>query len=96
MEMTIGRDRWQLHLKTRGEGYHSQARELEALHAAAVVLERARIGRLTRNQHVLFRLGELCAVAEAAASLARRAARAAEGALGPKADRRFPLRCWPR
>ncbi len=106
MEMTIGRDRWQLHLKTRGEGYHSQARELEALHAAhpevgaetaalglhaaAVVLERARIGRLTRNQHVLFRLGELCAVAEAAASLARRAARAAEGALGPKADRRFP------
>ncbi|HZD01188.1 MAG TPA: acyl-CoA dehydrogenase family protein [Actinomycetes bacterium] len=106
MEMTIGRDRWQLHIKTRGEHYHAEARELEALHAAhpqvgadtaalaahalAALLERARIGRLTRNQHVLFRLGELCAVAEGAASLARRAARAAEGELGPKADRRFP------
>jgi alkylation response protein AidB-like acyl-CoA dehydrogenase len=106
MEMTIGRDRWQLHLKTGGEHYHRAARELEALHAAhpevgaetaalglhaaAVVLERARIGRLTRHQHVLFRLGELLAVAEGAASFASRAARAAEGALGDKADRRFP------
>jgi alkylation response protein AidB-like acyl-CoA dehydrogenase len=106
MEMTIGRDRWQLHLKTRGDHYHAEARELEALHtthpevgaataalglhAAGVLLERARLGRLTRNQHVLFRLGELLAVAEGAASLAQRAARAADGALGPKADRRFP------
>ncbi|HZD72117.1 MAG TPA: acyl-CoA dehydrogenase family protein [Actinomycetes bacterium] len=106
MEMTIGRDRWQLHIKTRGDHYHAQAGELEALHAAhpevgadavalglhaaAVVLERARTGRLTRNQHVLFRLGELLAVAEGAASFAKRAARAAEGTLGPKADRRFP------
>jgi len=106
MEMTIGRDRWQLHLKTRGEHYHSEARELETLHAAhpevgadtaalaahalAALLEHARIGRLTRHQHVLFRLGELLAVAEGAASFASRAARAAEGALGDKADRRFP------
>jgi alkylation response protein AidB-like acyl-CoA dehydrogenase len=106
MEMTIARDRWQLHLKTRGDHYHDEARELEALHAthpevgattaalglhaAGVLLERARLGRLTRNQHVLFRLGELLAVAEGAASLARRAARAADGGLGPKADRRFP------
>jgi alkylation response protein AidB-like acyl-CoA dehydrogenase len=106
MEMTVGRDRWQLHLKTRGDHYHHEARELEALHAthpevgaataalglhcAAVLLERARLGRLTRNQHVLFRLGELLAVAEGAASFARRAARAADGELGPKADRRFP------
>ena len=33
MEMTISRDRWQLHLKTRGQYYHDQAREFEAMHA---------------------------------------------------------------
>ena len=33
MEMTISRDRWQLHLKTRGQHYHDRAREVEALHA---------------------------------------------------------------
>ena len=33
MEMTISRDRWQSHLKTRGQHYHEQAREFEALHA---------------------------------------------------------------
>ena len=33
MEMTIGRDRWQLHLKTRGQYYHEEARKLEALQA---------------------------------------------------------------
>ena len=33
MEMTISRDRWQLHLKTRGQHYHEQAQTLEALHA---------------------------------------------------------------
>ncbi len=32
MEMTISRDRWQLHLKTRGQYYHDLARQLEALH----------------------------------------------------------------
>jgi len=105
LEMTISRDRWQLHLKTRGDHYHAEARNLEqlaarrpetgagtaalALHALAEVLEAARAGRLTRNQHVLLRLGELIAWAEAAGSFARRAARAAEGKLGPKADRRF-------
>jgi alkylation response protein AidB-like acyl-CoA dehydrogenase len=105
MEMTISRDRWQLHLKTRGQHYHEQGRELEALHrthpgvgaqdaalvlhALAEVMERARIGKLTRNQHVLFRLGELVAHAEGAASLARRAAQAATGTLHPSADRRF-------
>src|SRR5215470_13459691 len=30
MEMTISRDRWQLHLKTRGQYYHDLARESEA------------------------------------------------------------------
>jgi len=105
MEMTIARDRWQLHLKTRGEHYHDQARALEALHARhadvgadvaalamhalAVVLERCRDARLPRNQHVLLRLGELIAVAEGAACLARRATRAAEGTTSDKGDRRF-------
>jgi len=105
MEMTIARDRWQSHIKTRGDHYHEQARALEVLHARrpdvgagtaalahhalAEVMERCREGRLTRNQHVLFRLGELIAHAECAASLARRAARAADGALPPKTDRRF-------
>jgi alkylation response protein AidB-like acyl-CoA dehydrogenase len=105
MEMTIGRDRWQAHLKTRGDHYHDEAGRLAALHAAhpevgagvaalgmhaaAVLLERARLGRLTRHQHLLFRFGELLAVAEGAAALAGRAAKAADGALSPKADRRF-------
>ena len=105
MEMTIARDRWQQHLKTRGEFYRERARELDALHARrpevgaataaladaalAAVLEACRIGHLTRNQHVLFRLGELIAWAECSASLARRAAAAADGALAPKSDSRF-------
>jgi alkylation response protein AidB-like acyl-CoA dehydrogenase len=104
MEMTIARDRWQQHLKTRGDHYHAVARELEALessqpgsgagasalaaHALAEALEACRVGRLTRNQHVLLRLGNLIALVEGAASLARRAARAAGGRLGEKADRR--------
>ena len=105
MEMTISRDRWQLHLKTRGQHYHDLARESEALHAQhpdvgadnaalalhaiAEVLERARIARLTRFQHVLLRLGELIAYAETAACLARRAARAADSRLHEKASERF-------
>jgi len=105
MEMTISRDRWQLHLKTRGQYYHEQARQCEALHAKhpdvgadvaalalhalAEVMERARVGRLTRYQHILLRLGELIAFAECAGSLCRRAALAAEGKLDEKASRRF-------
>jgi alkylation response protein AidB-like acyl-CoA dehydrogenase len=105
MEMTIARDRWQQHLKTRGDHYHATARELEAiaarhpeagaataalaLHALAEILEAARLGRLTRNQHVLLRLGQLAALAEGAAALARRAGRAAAGELPAKASQRF-------
>jgi alkylation response protein AidB-like acyl-CoA dehydrogenase len=105
MEMTISRDRWQLHLKTRGEYYHEQARKFEALHgrhsdvgadiaalslhALAELMEKARVARLTRHQHVLLRLGELIAYAECAGSLARRAALMAEGKLNEKADQRF-------
>ncbi len=105
MEMTICRDRWQLHLKTHGQYYHDEARQLEelhrqnstlgaqttalALHGLAELLELARSQRLTRHQHILFRLGELIAHTEGAASLARRAARAAKGALNAKAHARF-------
>ena len=105
MEMTISRDRWQLHLKTRGQYYHEQAQVLEKLHtqcpnvgadvaalaahALAEVMEKARVGRLTRYQHILLRLGELIAFTECAGSLARRAVRSAEGKLSEKANRRF-------
>ena len=105
LEMTIARDLWQLHLKTRGEHFHERARTFEALHAKspdlgadtvaltfhalAAVLERSRVARLTRNQHLLFRLGELIAYAEGAAGLVARAAGSASGSLDPKADRRF-------
>ena len=103
--MTISRDRWQLHLKTRGQHYHELARKVEALHAAhpnvgadvaalalhglAEVMEKARAARLTRYQHILLRLGELIAYAESAATLARRAALKAEGRINEKANDRF-------
>ncbi len=105
MEMTIARDRWQHHLKTRGAYYTDVAATLDELHvghpdvgadiaalaarALAAVMETARVHRLTRNQHLLFRLGELTAYAECAGAFARRAARAADGTLSPKADRRL-------
>jgi alkylation response protein AidB-like acyl-CoA dehydrogenase len=105
MEMTISRDRWQLHLKTRGQHYHEQAKKFEALHAShgnvgadsaalalhalAEVMERSRVARLTRYQHILLRLGELIAYAECAGSLARRASLLAENQLNEKASRRF-------
>ncbi len=88
MEWTISRDRWQLHLKSKGAYYNDWAAQLEALarannnsgaataalamRAIANILERARIDRLTRNQHILFRLGELIAFAETAAVFADR------------------------
>jgi alkylation response protein AidB-like acyl-CoA dehydrogenase len=105
MEMTISRDRWQSHMKTRGQYYHQQARQLAALDgrhpavgagiaalasdALAEVMERARVEHLTRHQHILLRLGELIAYAECAGSFARRAALAAEQRLPEKANRHF-------
>jgi len=105
MEMTIARDRWQLHIKTRGEHYHDQARLLEQLHgqhpevgagvaavathSLAALLELCRERHLTRNQHILFRLGELIATVEGAGALVRRAGAAADGALSSKAAIRF-------
>ena len=103
--MTIGRDRWQQHLKTRGQYYHDLGRRLEgahsehpraganiaalAAHALAEVMERARAKRLTRNQHVLFRIGELASYVEGAAAFARHAVRAELGHLNPKTPKRF-------
>jgi alkylation response protein AidB-like acyl-CoA dehydrogenase len=87
MEWTIARERWQLHLKSRGTYYHDWAARLEtqsagagtgvtaavlALRALAVILERCRLDRLTRNQHILFRLGELITYAETAAVFSER------------------------
>ncbi len=105
MEMTISRDRWQLHLKTRGQYYHDMAKEMEelhqkynqvgadivalTLHSLAILMERARERRLTRNQHIQFRLGELIAFGETAASFAKRAVRALDGNLPEKANNRF-------
>jgi alkylation response protein AidB-like acyl-CoA dehydrogenase len=105
MEMTIARGRWQEHLKSSGDYYHARARELEALHtenpvvgadivalaehALAELLERCRAQRLTREQHILFRLGALIAQVEGAEALVRRAALAAAKQLDPKASRRL-------
>jgi alkylation response protein AidB-like acyl-CoA dehydrogenase len=52
-------------------------------------MEACRVGRLTRNQHVLLRIGEWAAWTECAAALSRRAARAAAGRLPEKGDQRF-------
>jgi alkylation response protein AidB-like acyl-CoA dehydrogenase len=100
MEITIGRDRWQEHLKSRGSYYHDRARDVERMndgtwdaglqivaktyHALAEIMEEARIRRLTRNQHVQMRMGEWIAYAEGAESLARRAIRIASGNGHPK------------
>jgi alkylation response protein AidB-like acyl-CoA dehydrogenase len=83
LEWTIGRDRWAQHLKTRGQVWEQKAAKMDALHAeypdvgadtVAVALraistfmEHARVARLTRHQHVLFRIGEMAARAETAA-----------------------------
>ncbi len=105
MEMTIARDRWQQHLKTSGRYFHDRAVESEkldaddpgvgagvaalALHALGDLLELVRVGRLTRSQHVLFRLGELITAAELAGAAARQAARARRGERAAKAAARF-------
>lgn len=88
MEMTIQRNRWQRHLKTRGAYYRDWAQQLRdrharqaqtgadvaalALNALAVLLDQARTDRLTRQQHLQFRLGELIAIGEVAATYCAR------------------------
>jgi alkylation response protein AidB-like acyl-CoA dehydrogenase len=92
LEWTTARDRWQLHLKSRGAHYLDWAKKVDALHAErpdvgaknaalalrtmAALMERCRQDKLTRHQHVLFRLGELVAQAEGAAVFAERVAKA--------------------
>jgi alkylation response protein AidB-like acyl-CoA dehydrogenase len=92
LEWTIARDRWQHHLKSRGQYYLERAQQLEGLsadqphtgagvaalasRALSVLLERCRLDRLTRNQHVLFRLGELITAAETAEIFCHRVAHA--------------------
>jgi len=91
LEWTTARDRWQLHLKSRGAHYLDWAQRAEKLHSErkdvgardaamalrtlAAVLERCRLDKLTRHQHILFRLGELVALAEGAVIFAERAAK---------------------
>ncbi len=90
MEMTIYRGRWQEHLKTRGRYYMDQADQLDQLHAQVpcvgahaaalglralgAIMEECRVQKLTRHQHVTFKLGRLIADAEVAACFARAAA----------------------
>jgi len=97
LERTIARDRWQLHLKSRGQHYRQWAARLSeisdaapgcgaeaaslCLAALATLLERCRLDRLTRSQHVLLRLGELITLAETAAVLCERASQGLCGAL---------------
>jgi len=87
MEWTIGRDRWRQHLQSKGAVYTKLVEELNDLHrrepsvgagAASLAVQslrelfdRARGARLTRHQHVLFRLGELAMLAETAAVYSR-------------------------
>lgn len=87
LEWTVARDRWQQHLKTRGAVWTDAARAMSdlaakhpdvgaelvatSLRAVGSVMERARAARLTRHQHVLFRLGELVTRAETAAAMCR-------------------------
>jgi alkylation response protein AidB-like acyl-CoA dehydrogenase len=105
MEMTVARERWQQHLKSGGSYYRDRAAALMALHrthptvgadhaalgfeAMAAVLESCRVARLTRSQHVLFRLGELITFVECAEAFAQRAAAALDGNSHEKSLDRF-------
>jgi alkylation response protein AidB-like acyl-CoA dehydrogenase len=80
MERTISQARWQEHVKTRATHYHDKARSMEKLHRKKgdigahvmslalnglnVIMERCREQKLTRNQHVSFKLGEFSADVE--------------------------------
>ncbi len=90
LEITIARNRWQEHLKSRGAYFNDLAREADEVHlrdgdvgadvsayalkALANIYEECRIQKLTRNQHVMMRLGELTAWGETASVFSRIAA----------------------
>ena len=89
MEMTIARDRWQQHLKTRGEHYHDEARELEGLAAGQPELG---AGVAALALHALAEVLEACRAGAphappARAAAARRARRARRGRGGARAPR---------
>ncbi len=82
LEITIARDRWQEHLKSRGTYFNDLAEKADdvhardpnvggktaalALRALANIFEECKGQRLTRNQHIMMRLGELTAWGETA------------------------------
>ncbi len=90
LQRTIARDRWRLHLISRGRHYHDMAEGMDRLEsehpgcggglaaaacrALAETVEVCRLMRLTRNQHVLFSLGLMMARTEVACAFARKAA----------------------
>jgi alkylation response protein AidB-like acyl-CoA dehydrogenase len=87
-QRSIAQDRWRLHMMTKGANYKELAAELDRLEqkspgcgaapaarsarALAEIMEVCRTKRLTRNQHVLFTLGMLCAHLEVAAAFCRK------------------------
>jgi alkylation response protein AidB-like acyl-CoA dehydrogenase len=105
LEMTIARNRWQEHLKSRSQFYANMANDMEALHrtnpkvgadscalglrALNAIYEQCRVQKLTRNQHVLMRLGEYTCLAETSASFCRGSAKE-QYSKGVKFDRD----CW--
>lgn len=90
MEMTIARNRWQAHLKSGGTYYRERSQKMAQLHqvepnvgaypmvlgleALNMIFDHCRRNKLTRNQHVLFKLGELVAEAEVAMTFSESAA----------------------
>lgn len=112
MQWTIARDRWRQFLQTQNGFYRGLVKGLDELHARAPrvgadiaalavrslaeVFERARERRLTRHQHVLFRLGELAMQAETAAALARAAASVGRGPRPPAAVLEAMARVYAR
>ena len=91
MEMTIARNRWQNHLKSRETYYLELSGKMVELHrsrpdvgagtvslalvALNTIFKNCRAQKLTRNQHVLFKLGELAALAETAMVFSQSAAK---------------------
>lgn len=91
LEMTILRKRWLENINADLKHYERGAAELEALarsapetgaeaaaaglHALSELLRACHEGKLTRNQAVIFKLGELIAHAEAAAAFCRASAK---------------------
>ncbi|MBW2700286.1 MAG: acyl-CoA dehydrogenase family protein [Deltaproteobacteria bacterium] len=113
LQRTITRDRWRQHLISRGAHYLDLARTMDELSqtdpdcgadqaaaactALAHILETCRIKRLTRNQHVLFSLGELIAQTEVACAFARKAARNdPDTSRLPTSSLRVMSRLWAR